>query len=114
MLERFGYRVLQARDGQDAVKLAEESSDEIHLLLSDVVMPNMSGCELAERLLRIKPHLKMMFMTGYSADIPGSDEPGVVWNLLQKPFSARELTSRVRETLNGGDTVLDSRRSLVE
>lgn len=99
-LQSGGYTVLSARDGSEALKIAMNSSGKIHLLLTDMVMPHMSGTELAAKLLDAKPELCVIFMTGYSEfsgknldSIPGGA------SLLQKPFSRSTLLERVREVL---------------
>jgi signal transduction histidine kinase len=97
ILNRNGYRVLEAPDGEGALALAEREPDRIDLLLSDVVMPGMSGTELADRLLGLRPGLRVLHMSGYSADAaaPG----GLVTELIEKPFEATELLARVRSLL---------------
>jgi PAS domain S-box-containing protein len=100
-LQRQGYRVLPATNGEDALALFKSHSDAIQLLLSDIVMPGMSGPDLAIRLLNERPDLKVLFMSGYTDDllVPYKgrfpDAP-----LLQKPFTPVELTTRVREILD--------------
>lgn len=100
MLEKLGYQVLAAATPGEAVQLAEEHAGEINLLLSDVVMPEMNGRDLAKRLLSLYPHLKRVFMSGYTADViahRGVLEENVCF--LQKPFSMRNLDSKIREAL---------------
>jgi PAS domain S-box-containing protein len=101
-LKRSGYETLAARTPEEAIRLVEEHRGTIHLLLSDVVMPGMNGKELRERIERIKPGIRTLFMSGYTADViahHGILDPGV--RFLQKPFSLDELTRKVRETLEG-------------
>ena len=101
LLERLGYRVLEATSPGEALILCEKHEGEIHLLLTDVVMPNMSGKELAERITAIKPGLKTLFMSGYTADAiahRGVLEEGI--HFLQKPFSLDALAKKVREVLS--------------
>lgn len=97
-----GYSILEAGDGVEALRLAEAHRGEIHLLLSDVVMPNMSGNLLAERLADIRPQAKTLFTTGYAEDAIahyGLLHPDIP--LLQKPFAAQTLLCKVREVLDG-------------
>jgi CheY-like chemotaxis protein len=100
ILENLGYGVLAATNPIEAVQLAEEFDGEIHLLLTDVVMPEMNGREMAERLRSFYPDLRVLFMSGYTADViahRGVLDDGV--NFIQKPFSNQALGSKVREAL---------------
>jgi PAS domain S-box-containing protein len=100
-LEMQGYKVLAAKSPGDALVLCERSGEQIDLLLTDVIMPGMNGKELRTRLTTIKPGLKTLFMSGYTADIVamrGVLEDGV--HFLQKPFTPAQLANRVRETLD--------------
>ena len=101
MLERLGYTVLAAATTKDALRLAGDSSGNIDILITDVVMPEMNGRELVERLLAIQPGLKCLFMSGYTADVianRGILDQGV--NFIQKPFSVMELAVKVRDALS--------------
>lgn len=100
MLERLGYRILAASSPEEALRLASEAPGEIHLLISDVVMPGMNGRDLAQRLLALHPGLKILFMSGYTANMiahQGVLDKGV--NFMQKPFSFQGLSVKVREAL---------------
>jgi PAS domain S-box-containing protein len=100
VLRRKGYTVLAAETPQGAIALAEKHGGEIHLLLTDVIMPEMNGRDLAGQLLKLHPNLKRLFMSGYSADViapHGVLDPGV--NFLQKPFSRKDLVRKVCEVL---------------
>jgi two-component system cell cycle sensor histidine kinase/response regulator CckA len=100
ILVAHGFHVLEANDGEEALVVADRHDGTIDLLLTDVVMPNMGGAELARRLRTRRPDLKILFMTGYSAEAVASH--GVLApdsSLLQKPFTAEELVRRVREIL---------------
>jgi PAS domain S-box-containing protein len=100
-LQSFGYRVLEAINGEEALRVVAKGRDKIHLLLTDVVMPGMSGREVAERLSPLFPGLKILYMTGY-ADTAivhhGILEPGTA--LLLKPFKPDGLAQKVREVLD--------------
>jgi len=106
VLERHGYKVLQAATGVEAVDLWREHKNTIALLLTDLVMPeNMNGRELAEKLWADRPDLKVIFSSGYSADIVGKDfrlEPEL--NYLQKPYQPQTLIVAVRRCLDGKRT----------
>jgi PAS domain S-box-containing protein len=95
-----GYTVLAAADAEEALRLAAGHPGEIHLLLSDVIMPGETGPVLARRLQRLRPGMAVLYMSGYAGDELGDHgvlDSGVA--LLQKPFSAWELTARVRAAL---------------
>ncbi len=101
ILRGAGYRVQTASNGEEALRLCEKHDGEIDLLLTDVVMPRMSGRELAERLARTSPKLKVLFMSGYADDaIAHGTVLGPGMRLIGKPFAAAELTRRVREALD--------------
>jgi PAS domain S-box-containing protein len=100
MLTRLGYQVLGAATPGEAIHLAETHSGAIHLLMTDVVMPEMNGRDLAKNLLSLYPHIKRLFMSGYTADViahHGVLHEGV--EFIQKPFSMKELADKVREAL---------------
>jgi two-component system, cell cycle sensor histidine kinase and response regulator CckA len=101
-LERLGYRVLAANSGEAASLLSDAHEGEIHLLLTDVVMPNMNGRELHEALLRTRPALKTLFMSGYTEDViahHGVLEQGIYF--MNKPFTIATLARMIRSTLEG-------------
>ena len=100
-LERLGYRVVVASTGEEAVRLIDRLGEEIDLLLSDVVMPGMSGPDLYDRARRTRPDLRAIFMSGYTALSMGRPIPEGV-TLLEKPFSGARLDEVVRETLAAG------------
>jgi PAS domain S-box-containing protein len=100
MLTGLGYTVLTADNWTDALRLAHENAGEIRLLLSDVIMPDMNGRDLAVALLSFLPELKCLFMSGYSVNAistKGVLDEGV--NFIQKPFSMRNLAEKIREVL---------------
>lgn len=102
VLEQNGYTVLIARRPSEAIALAESRPDELQLLITDIVMPEMNGKDLCDRLRAVKPGLKCLFMSGYTADIiatRGALEEGV--HFIQKPFSPLMFTAKVREALEG-------------
>ncbi len=104
LIESGGYRLLVARDGVDALRVAADYADTIHLLLTDIVMPQMSGRELAEQLSEARPDIKVLYTSGYTEDT--IVHMGVVQetvHLLQKPYTRRALLTEVR-------AVLDSRK----
>ena len=94
MLEKLGYAVLAATSPPEAMRLAREHQGFINILMTDVVMPEMNGRDLAKKLLSIYPHLKCIFISGWTADIiahQGVMEPGIYF--LQKPFSREQLAA---------------------
>ncbi len=101
-LQDYGYRVIEAASGEQAIQAAEMFAEPIHLLLTDVIMPGISGRQLAERIVSRRPQTKIIYMTGYTDDMVVQHkvlEPGV--RLLQKPFTRAELALKVRSTLDG-------------
>jgi PAS domain S-box-containing protein len=101
VLKSFGYSVLAANTPGKAIRLAEEYAGEIHLLVTDVIMPKMNGRDLAKYLLSLYPNLKRLFMSGYAADVivqRGMLDEGV--QFIQKPFSMQKLADKVREVLD--------------
>jgi PAS domain S-box-containing protein len=101
ILERAGYRVLSAADGDAAVRLCEQHQDEIHLLITDVVMPRMSGRDLELRVRALNPRVKVLFMSGYADNAivhHGVLDPGT--RFIGKPFSVAEMRRKVREVLD--------------
>jgi two-component system cell cycle sensor histidine kinase/response regulator CckA len=101
ILEKAGYRVFDASNAQQAEALFEENPTRFDLLVTDVIMPGLSGPKLFERLDRLRPGLKALYVSGYTDDAivhQGQMAPGVQY--LQKPFTADELNRRVREVLD--------------
>ena len=103
LLEQNGYHVITAESGVEALEIAERAHEPIHLLLTDVIMPVMNGRALAEQLVRMRPGLKVLYMSGYTHSAVaehGVLEPGTY--LLQKPFTEETLLQKVREVLDAG------------
>jgi signal transduction histidine kinase/CheY-like chemotaxis protein len=100
LLERLGYIVLAAATPGEALQIAKSVSQEIHLLITDVVMPEMNGKDLAKQLLRVHTNLKCLFMSGYTANViaeQGILDDGV--HFINKPFSKQELAIKIREAI---------------
>jgi PAS domain S-box-containing protein len=107
MLEDLGYKVLTAGSAKQALQLSEVHGHEIRLVITDVIMPEMNGLELADRFKALNPDLAILFMSGYTSDVIarlGILDPGV--DFLEKPFSVESLASKVHEVLaKKSDTV---------
>jgi CheY-like chemotaxis protein len=107
-LEAEGYEVLGAQDGQQALEICQRHQGEIDLLVSDVVMPGISGPELAQRLLKLRPRMKVMLVSGYSDEVISARsklELGMAF--IQKPCPPSEFRRRVRELLDAKDDRAD-------
>ena len=101
MLVDTGYTILKASDGAEALRVCGEHKGRIDLMLTDVVMPKMSGRELADMLVKTHPKMKVLFMSGYTDDAiqhHGVLDPGIAF--IEKPFSQVSLTARIREVLS--------------
>jgi DNA-binding NtrC family response regulator len=100
MLEELGYRVLSAGTPSEAIGLAREHDGEILLLIADVIMPEMNGCELAKQVEALRPEMACLFMSGHSGDIIAHRGMlGEEVNFIQKPFSMQNLATKVRQAL---------------
>ncbi len=95
-----GYTVLTAKDGAEALAIAERSAEPIHVLITDVVMPKMRGPELAKRLKELQAELKIVYMSGYLEYNSGNGQFLEEGFFLQKPFSRNTLVSKVDEALS--------------
>jgi len=103
-LERLGYSVLTAKSPSEAIKITRSFDGEIHLVLADVILPEMNGRELAQKIASFKPGVKVIYMSGYTANAiahRGILDAGI--NFLQKPFSPTELAVKVREVLDSAE-----------
>jgi CheY-like chemotaxis protein len=102
ILKQAGYQILEAQHGAEALRVAIQHHGTIHLLLTDVVMPLMSGRDLARRLHEMRKETKVLFMSGYTDDVAlrqGSLEPGTAF--IQKPFTPDALSRKIRDVLDG-------------
>jgi|SRR5262249_27135816 len=100
-LEQLGYRVLAASSGDDALAIAAAYGEEIHLLLADVLLPEMNGPELAKKIRALRPQMKVIYVSGYPERVLapyGVLEPGAI--LLQKPVSIKMLSAKLRQALD--------------
>jgi CheY-like chemotaxis protein len=105
VLDRYGYRVLVAALPSEAIAVAAECTGEIEVLLTDVVMPEMSGRELAEALIASRPTMRTLYMSGYTDEALGHH--GVLderFALIDKPFTAAALARKLRELIEGDGT----------
>jgi PAS domain S-box-containing protein len=102
MIEGFGYKVIEAIDGHQAVAVFRENGDRVQLVVSDMIMPRMSGKEVYRELQKVKPGIKILYMSGYTADI--LEQQGVEnekINFISKPFGPDALSRKIREVLDG-------------
>ncbi len=100
MLERLGYKVLACGSPAAAIQLVQKKTDEIHLALTDIIMPEMNGIELARQLLALSPNLRFLFTSGYTAD--AIEDRGILQEgmlFIEKPFTVKDLAVKVREAL---------------
>jgi CheY-like chemotaxis protein len=101
ILEMYGYNVLEARHGVEALEISDRHQGPIHLMVTDVVMPQMSGRELAQRLQPLRPDMKVLYMSGYTDDaIVRHGVLGAGMAFLSKPFTPDALALKVREVLD--------------
>jgi CheY-like chemotaxis protein len=101
VLRKQGYAVLAAADGPEALSVAEQHASAIHILVTDVVMPGMSGRDVGRQLAARRPDMRVLYLSGYADDSivhHGVLEPGLAF--LQKPFAPETLVRRVRELLD--------------
>jgi two-component system cell cycle sensor histidine kinase/response regulator CckA len=97
VLQAAGYHLMIAEDGRQAVQLAEEHGGRIDLLLSDIEMPGLTGPDLAQELLRTRPTLKVMLMSGCTAALGAFERE---WRFLQKPFAPHRLLEEIQIALH--------------
>jgi CheY-like chemotaxis protein len=103
VLQESGYKVLEAERAAEALRICEEHKEPIHLLLTDVVMPQVSGRELAESLSASRPDTRVLFMSGYTDDtIVRHGVPGPGTSFLEKPFTPETLVRKVQDVLRVG------------
>ena len=101
MLEKIGYTVHTAATPTEAISITQKTNDEIHLILTDVIMPEMNGKDLAEQLKKIQPQVKCLFMSGYTAEIISHKsvlKEGI--NFIKKPFTLKEIAVKIRRVLD--------------
>lgn len=102
LLRSAGHKVLDARNGDAAIEITKEHCGSIDLVLTDVIMPGMSGGDLVVYLRRLRPELSTLFMSGYASDlISRAGVPDSERFVLQKPFSRKSLLTKVRSVLDG-------------
>jgi CheY-like chemotaxis protein len=100
ILKHHGYRVLEAADAKEAIRLAQQERGPIHVLLTDVIMPLMSGRELVEQIKSLRKDIRIVYMSGYTDDVLAyRGDLGSDINFLQKPFAPETLAKKVREAL---------------
>src|SRR2546428_14132536 len=108
LLERYGYQVLEATDVQNVLGISETHEVSIDLLLSDVIMPVLNGPDLAQRIVRQRPTIKVFYVSGFPNAMLSEQkrQPQRVW-FLAKPFSPQALALKVRECLDSASTTMN-------
>jgi len=101
MLQRLGYSVLSAASGREAIEISQSFAGRISLLVTDMVMPEMNGRQVAEAILRARPDIAVLFLSGYTEHTAIRDDNGPGVNFLAKPFSRESLSKKLREMANG-------------
>ncbi len=100
ILQGHGYAVLAAQCGAEALRISREHAGPIHLLLTDVLMPEMNGPTLAEQIRSFRPDIRILYMSGYTGNaLPACSESQSAIAYIQKPFAPADLTGKVREIL---------------
>lgn len=102
MLQSLGYSALPAGSGAEAIEISQRFSGPITLLLTDIVMPEMSGFQVADTLLRLRPGLKVLYLSGYTEHAVVSHGPGPGVDFLAKPFTRETLSRKLTEIMGGG------------
>lgn len=101
ILQRNGFQVLEAKDGMEAIKLCEQYAGPVHLLVTDLVLPQLNGRQLADRIMHTRPATKLLFVSGYEEEVlarTGLSKDSAIF--LQKPFTPESLVKKVREILS--------------
>ena len=113
ILAAYGYTVLEAEDGADALEISKRFRGTIHLMLTDVIMPGLNGPGLAQQMIQERPELKVVYMSGYTGQVFNKDavlNPGSIF--VQKPFTREALAKKIREALDGRAARLESLTSV--
>jgi two-component system cell cycle sensor histidine kinase/response regulator CckA len=101
-LKQRGYKVLEAPGGEEALEIVKRGADEIHLLITDVVMPTMDGPTLVRAVKHLRPDMQVIFMSGYAEEaFRRNDEKAEDLHFLPKPFGLKQLAAKVKDVLSG-------------
>jgi two-component system cell cycle sensor histidine kinase/response regulator CckA len=106
LLKTHGYKTLSATNGREAFALFKEHEDDINLLITDVVMPEMDGIELAVQVRSLRRNLPVLFVSGFCEEIPGSLQQ---WEGVDKPFKPQELLKKIADILTSSKGRVDQR-----
>lgn len=109
MLKQSGYSVIEASNGQEALRLLRGSDCPVHLMLTDIIMPHMDGSELAKEMARFRPHTRVLFMSGYASDTNVRKITSIGGQCISKPFSLDGLRLAIRQMLDTPWTGLSQR-----
>lgn len=100
MLDSLGYKTIPVTHPQEALSIIESCKKEIDLLMTDIIMPEMNGKDLAKIAFKLNPQLKCLFMSGYTDDVISNYQILDDMNFIQKPFSKQELSSKLKKILS--------------
>jgi len=101
ILQTLGYKIIEASNGEEALEICKSSPHPIDLILSDIIMKEMTGHELAEQAVQLRPGIKVVLMSGYADEITRDHIVKTGFQFIAKPFTSRDLATKIREALDG-------------
>src|SRR5262249_13360453 len=103
LLETRGYKIIEAASGEEAIEVCKNHPGTINLILTDIIMHKMTGRELAENAVRLRPGIKVLLMSGYADEITREHIVKTGFHFIAKPFTSNALATKIRETLGNGN-----------